>query len=167
MVNFFWFNIAIFKHFWRLLQVKRCWKQNLVANFQSDVSFHLDFLALITLNGWNCIHMGQKNFANFCYVMVTEKHPSGNRLKKCLWTWSFTDKSKKLKKFWLRSPFCNKCDFHKNSHFGVKIFENQKFFLTEKIAYVYSTLSGWKSLNHNKNVCSRQNSVIKNLVIKK
>ena len=108
----------------------------------------MNFLALIALNGWNYISMGQKNLAKFSYVMMTKEHPSGNRLKNCLWTWTFTFKSEKIKNFWLRSPFGTKCDFHKIGRFVKKIFQIQKFFFLIEIAYVYSTLGGQEGLNH-------------------
>ena len=49
----------------------------------------MNFCAPDTPYGRNCIGAGLQNFAASSYVVVTKKHPSGNRLKKFVLTYIF------------------------------------------------------------------------------
>ena len=110
------------------------------------MSFGLTFWAPDTPCGRNCIAAGLKNFAVSSYVVVTKKHPSGNRLKKFVLTYIFVFKFIFGNELGVWSPFQHKCDFHYITRFAVEFLEISKFLLLSEIAYVYSTLSGQEGL---------------------
>ena len=109
--------------------------------FKNNVSLGLTFWAPDTPYGRNCIAAGLKNFAVSSYVVVTKKHPSGNRLKKFVLTYIFVFKFIFGNELGVWSPFQHKCDFHYITRFVVEFLEISKFLFLSEIAYVYSALS--------------------------